>query len=146
MFQQILRMGQPKFNIDTNIYTIDYELTDSKFIEKISLTVNKATYRNIASNILQSLAAIYCYIRRGREQYLYTAKNIAIFYALTINPDYKAMTKWAYHDQKLMDLLFPELEYGAKYYKCIANSIKKIEFSGANKIIHNAKYITQPIL
>lgn len=100
-----------------------YKLVDSEFACEVSSAAIRYSTQPTAAPSPAAAAAL-----EYKKRNLPVAKNIALLYRFYYALWYKIKTLLE-HDKCLIDRYHPELEYGFKYYSCVLNQFRKLQFS-----------------
>lgn len=98
-----------------------YLLIDSEFTCEV---VYSLCCPNPPEGAVMAVIVAREYINRN----LWVAKNVAFSYLLYKNQGYE-IRNWLERGKDWIDKNYPELNYGKKYYRCVVNQIKQLQFS-----------------
>lgn len=125
MFNKV-KLLREEFDNNYNYTEAIYLVEDTEFMQEISLTVDNNIYANRGKSSIIPSGIIATYSQLNKNVPI----NLALFYiksGVTCNNKYSYYLKL---DCEWTDAYFPNLEYGKKYYKCMLNQLKTIEYTG----------------
>ena len=103
----------------------DFECTVSSSYKKLSISVDRETYSNSACREMLTL-------KEYQKRNLPIIHNLSLMYLYFNRYHHYALRLqfWLNFDRKWIDELYPELEYGKKYFPCLLRQLKMLQFAG----------------
>lgn len=140
MFISINFLGRDVDKDHEDCYRLMYILEDTDFTFRLNVPIEKHIYdgRGDASVIPSGLVCIY-------EKYKQNVpKNVALFYKNMIGSmPIAEQNKLLYTDRMWTDAYFPSLEYSKKYFQCVLNQMKILNYTG---VMRHEKLVARTIL